>query len=146
VIVQAATELFLDRGYHATSIGQVAAASGVAVQMIYNSVGSKRELLSRVLDYAAAGERAPMLVPEFMRDSAEREPDPHRVVEQLVQFWRGALPRTAPIFRIIHEAAATVFAIGHPDTYRTLVLEGEWHERRWATWARTTLTAALLRD
>ena len=188
VIVQAATELFLKHGYHATSIVQIAAEAGVAVQTIYNSVGSKRELLSRVLDYAAAGERSPVPVPEFMRKQAEQEPDPHKIIEQLVEFWRGALPRTAPIFRMIREAAAVdpeaatlertratqrlrnyeiaaalleqraalrddlsveqaaaaIFAIGHPETYRALVLEGTWNERQWAAWARTTLTAALL--
>jgi len=188
VIVQAATELFLKHGYHATSIVQIAAEAGVAVQTIYNSVGSKRELLSRVLDYAAAGERSPVPVPEFMRKQAEQEPDPHKIIEQLVEFWRGALPRTAPIFRMIREAAAVdpeaatlertratqrlrnyeiaaalleqraalrddlsveqaaaaIFAIGHPETYRSLVLEGTWNERQWAAWARTTLTAALL--
>lgn len=112
------------------------------------------------------------------------------VVEQLIEFWGGALPRTAPVFRVIREAAAvdpdagaleraraaerlrnyetagallrrrgalrdglsveqaaaTIFAVGHPEIYRALVLEGNWHERRWATWARTTLTAPLLRD
>ena len=47
-----------------------------------------------------------MPVPQFMREQAESEPDPRRVIAQLVEFWRGALPRTAPVFRIIREAAA----------------------------------------
>ena len=55
VIVEAAARLFLERGYHRTSIGQIAQEAGVAVQTIYNSIGSKRDLLSRVLDFAAAG-------------------------------------------------------------------------------------------
>ena len=105
-IVEAAHSLFLKRGYHATSIGAVAAEAGVAVQTIYNSVGSKRDLLSRVLDYAAAGERAPMPVPVFMREQAEREPDPRAIIDQLVEFWRGGLERTAPVFRVIRQAAA----------------------------------------
>jgi AcrR family transcriptional regulator len=106
VIVEAASRLFLDHGYHATSIGRIAAEAGVAVQTIYNAVGSKRDLLSRVLDFAAAGERAPVPVPQFMREQAEREADPRRIVAQLVEFWRSALPRTAPVLRIIREAAA----------------------------------------
>ena len=106
VIVQAAARLFLERGYHATSIGQIAAEAGVAIQTIYNSVGSKRDVLSRVLDFAAAGERAPVPVAQFMREQAERESDPHRLIEQLVEFWHGALPRTAPVFRVLREAAA----------------------------------------
>jgi AcrR family transcriptional regulator len=188
VIVEAASGLFLEHGYHATSIGRIAADAGVAVQTIYNSVGSKRDLLSRVLDFAAAGERAPVPVPQFMHEQAESEPDPRRMIAQLVEFWRGALPRTAPVFRIIREAAAAdaeiavlergraaqrlgnyrhvaqllvdrdalrpgmtidaaaaaIFAIGHPETYRTLVLDGEWDEDVWADWLQTTLEAALL--
>jgi AcrR family transcriptional regulator len=188
VIVTTAAELFLERGYHATSIAQIAAGAGVAVQTIYNSVGSKRDVLSRVLDFAAAGARAPVPVPEFMRARAELEPDPHRIVEQLLEFWRGALPRTVPVFGVIREAAAvdseiaelersraaqrlrnyrtaatllkrrgglrpgltidqaaaTIFAIGHPETYRTLVLDGEWDQGRWVAWARRALRSALI--
>lgn len=189
MIVEAAAQLFLDRGYNATSISQIAGHAGVAVQTIYNSIGAKRDVLSRVLDFAAAGERAPVPVPQFMRDQTEREIDPSHIVEQLVEFWQGALPRTAPVFRIIRDAAAidpeaatldrdraaqrlrnyaiaarllaqrgalrdgltidqaaaTIFTIGHPDTYRTLVLDGNWDDQQWAAWARTALQAALIK-
>jgi hypothetical protein len=36
----------------------------------------------------------------------------------------------------IDQAAATVFAIGHPETYRTHVLDGDWDDDRWASWGR----------
>ena len=188
VIVEAASRLFLEHGYQATSIGRIASEAGVAVQTIYNAVGSKRDLLSRVLDFAAADERAPVPVPQFMREQAEREPDPRRIIAQLVESWRSALPRTAPVFRIIREAAASdpeiavlergraaqrlhnyrqaaqllagrdalrpgmtidgaaaaIFAIGHPETYRALVLDGDWDDDAWANWLQATLEAALL--
>lgn len=187
-IVEAAARLFVAHGYHATSIGRIASAAGVAVQTIYNSVGSKRDILSRVLDFAAAGEWAPVPVPQFMREQAERAGHASQIVAQLVEFWRTALPATAPVFRVIREAAAVdpdaaaleqsratqrlhnyreaarliadrgalrkeltieqaaaaIFAIGHPETYRTLVLEGEWDDDRWGAWARLALEAALL--
>jgi hypothetical protein len=41
-------------------------------------------------------------------------------------------------------AAATIFAIGHPETYRTVVIEGDWDAERWAAWARASLHNALL--
>jgi AcrR family transcriptional regulator len=191
VIVGAASRLFLEHGYHATSIGRIASEAGVAVQTIYNAVGSKRDLLSRVLDFAAAGERAPVPVPQFMREQAESDPDPdpRRIIAQLVEFWRSALPRTAPVFRIIREAAAAdpeiaalerdrsaqrlrnyqqaarlladrkalrpkmtiddaaaaIFAIGHPESYRALVLDGDWDDDDWSNWVQATLEAALLR-
>ena len=56
VVIEAASRLFLEHGYHATSIAGIASEAGVAVQTIYNSVGSKRDVLSRVLDFAAAGD------------------------------------------------------------------------------------------
>ena len=187
-IVEAAARLFLAQGYHATSIGRIATEAGVAVQTIYNSVGSKRDLLSRALDVAAAGQLAPVPVPQFMREQAEQERDPRRIIAQLVEFWHGALPRTAPIFRIIREvaatdpdiaalertrsaqrlsnyeqaarllaerdalrrgltikgAAATIFAIGHPEGYRALVLDGDWDDAEWCMWAQETLETTLL--
>lgn len=187
-IIEAAARLFADQGYHATSIGRIAAEAGAAVQTIYNSVGSKSDILSRVLDFAAAGERAPVPVAQFMREQAEQEPDPHRIIAQLVEFWCGALPRSAPVFRMIREAAtvdpdaaaleraraaqrlrnyghaarllderealragltvedaaAAIFAIGHPETYRALVLDGAWDNDRWAAWAQSALEAALI--
>ena len=106
VIVEAASRLFLEHGYHATSVGRIASEAGVVPQTIYNAVGSKRDVLSRVLDFAAAGERSPVPVPQFMREQAEAERDPRRILAQLVEFWRDAFPRTAPVFRIIREAAA----------------------------------------
>jgi AcrR family transcriptional regulator len=187
-IVEAASHLFLSRGYHATSIGRIAAEAGVAVQTIYNAVGSKRDILSRVLDFAAAGDRAPTPVAQFMREQAESEPDPRRIIAQLVDFWSRALPRTAPVFRIIREvaaadpeiaeleraragqrlanyshaaqlladrgalrrgmtideAAAAIFAIGHPETYRALVVDGAWDDAEWCAWVQKTLEQALL--
>jgi len=187
-IVEAALRLFLEGGYHATSIGAIAREAGVAVQTIYNSIGSKRDLLSSVLDFAAAGERAPTPVPAFMAEQAEREPDPRRIIAQLVEFWQGGLARTAPVFRVIRQAAAldpevaalerqraeqrlrnygnaarildergalrpglsrddaaaAIFAVGHPDIYRFFILEEGWEPERWADWVRECLYAALL--
>ena len=187
-IVEAAARLFTAHGYHATSIGRIAAEAGVVPQTIYNSVGSKRDVLSRVLDFAAAGERSPVPVPRFMLEQAEREPDPRRIIAQLVEFWRGALPRTAPVFRVIREAAAAdpeiaalerarsaqrlanyrlaagtlaergalrsgltieaaaaaIFALGHSETYRALVIDGDWDDAAWAVWVQSALEAALL--
>ena len=53
---------------------------------------------------------------------------------------RGALREDLTL----DQAAAAIFAIGHPETYRTLVLEGGWNERQWATWARSILQTTLL--
>src|ERR1700712_3111411 len=86
-IVEAASRLFLADGYAATSIAAIAREAGVAVQTIYNAIGPNRDALPPVLDSAAAGDHAPTPVPTFMREQAERETDPRRVVDLLVGFW-----------------------------------------------------------
>jgi AcrR family transcriptional regulator len=42
--------LFAEKGYAATSVAEVAAAAGASVQTIYDSVGSKAELVSALND------------------------------------------------------------------------------------------------
>jgi AcrR family transcriptional regulator len=41
-------------------------------------------------------------------------------------------------------AAALIHAIGNPEAYRLLVVDGGWAPERWAAWARDGLRAALL--
>ena len=106
VIVETAARLFIDRGYHAATLGEIAREAGVAIQTIYNSIGSKRDVLSKVLDYAAAGEHAPTPAPTFVLAQAEQEPDTHKILDQLVDFWRESRPRTAPFYKLLRQAAA----------------------------------------
>ena len=105
-IVSAAARLFFERGYHGAGIDEIAAAAGVAVQTIYNSVGSKRDLLVRVLDYAASGERAPTPVGEIARERIAGIDDPRKLVATVVSVSCGNFDRTIPVFRVIREAAA----------------------------------------
>jgi hypothetical protein len=44
----------------------------------------------------------------------------------------------------VKRAAATMYAVSHPEIYRELVLNGPWEDTLWATWARSTLRTALL--
>ncbi len=50
-ILEAAQQLFVARGYAATSVADVAAEAGVAIQTIYSSVGSKRPLVGSLADH-----------------------------------------------------------------------------------------------
>jgi AcrR family transcriptional regulator len=55
-VIAAAHELFVGRGYVSTTIGEVAAAAGVAVQTVYATFGNKPTLLHRVWDVAVGGD------------------------------------------------------------------------------------------
>ena len=61
-IVSAAGDLFVTRGYAATSLAEVAVAAGVARPTVFAVFGSKAALLRQVLDEALAGDDAPVPV------------------------------------------------------------------------------------
>jgi AcrR family transcriptional regulator len=63
-ILDAAAKLFVDPGYAATPLTAVAAEAGVAVQTLYAVFGSKRQLLSDLVDVTLAGDDEPVALPD----------------------------------------------------------------------------------
>src|SRR2546423_13263180 len=59
-VLLAAGELFVERGYGATTLQEVADRAGVAVQTIYFVFGNKRSLLKDVVDTSIAGDDEPV--------------------------------------------------------------------------------------
>jgi AcrR family transcriptional regulator len=55
-VVEAATRLFLEQGYGATSIKAVAEEAGVSAPTVYAQFESKAGILARVVDVAVAGD------------------------------------------------------------------------------------------
>ena len=55
-IVAAATQLFVEDGYGATTIDAVADAAGVSRKTVFTAVGGKLDLLNLALDWAVAGD------------------------------------------------------------------------------------------
>jgi AcrR family transcriptional regulator len=56
VILAAASKLFVDHGYGASTIQSIADEADVAVQTVYAIFGNKRSLLEQLLDVAIAGD------------------------------------------------------------------------------------------
>ncbi|WP_377272981.1 TetR/AcrR family transcriptional regulator [Peterkaempfera sp. SMS 1(5)a] len=50
LILQRATELFADRGYGLVTVADIASAAGVAAKTVFASVGSKGDILDRIVD------------------------------------------------------------------------------------------------
>lgn len=186
-IVAAAGRLMLERGYVASSIGAIAEEAGVAVQTIYNSVGNKADLLSAVLDVAAAGPDAPALVPSVMRQRVGGATSAPAIIRILADWFLEVNERTADVNRVIsqaaavdaeiaelerrraaarlhnygeaasslralrglrgglsdHEAAAAIWAVGHPQVFRTLVTELGWAPGAYRDWVEKTLRGSL---
>jgi AcrR family transcriptional regulator len=61
-VLAAAHDLFVARGYAATTIRAVAAAAGVSVPTVEQAFGTKRTLLKQVVDVARAGDDEPVAV------------------------------------------------------------------------------------
>ncbi|WNG85248.1 TetR/AcrR family transcriptional regulator [Mycobacterium sp. ITM-2016-00317] len=63
-VVTAAADLFVATGYGGTSVDAIAAAAGVSRKTVFTVVGGKAELLSSALDFAIAGDDAPVPLAE----------------------------------------------------------------------------------
>src|SRR5690242_15455181 len=89
-IVDGATELFVERGYAATTLDQIAKDAGVAVQTVYFHFRNKATVLKQILDVAAVGDDEP--VPLLDRPWARRvrdEPDARRALAIWMRNTRG---------------------------------------------------------
>jgi TetR/AcrR family transcriptional regulator, regulator of autoinduction and epiphytic fitness len=63
-ILDAAGKLFVDPGYAATPLTAVATEAQVAIQTVYAVFGSKRQLLSELIDVTIAGDDEPLTLPD----------------------------------------------------------------------------------
>lgn len=93
-------------GYVATSIAAIAAEAGVAVQTVYNAVGSKRDVLDAVLDRAASGSGSARSVPELMTQRVDGARSATEVVAVLADWFTEVHPRVLPILQLIRQADA----------------------------------------
>lgn len=63
-IVAAAADLFVTSGFAGTSVEAIAEAAGVSRKTVFTTVGGKTELLGLALDWAVAGDDAPVPLAE----------------------------------------------------------------------------------
>jgi AcrR family transcriptional regulator len=107
-IVDAATELFVSTGYGSTTLEQIAARAGVAVQTVYFHFGNKRTVLKEAVDVAAVGDDEPVaLLDRSWTDEVRAAPDARRVLELWVAHGREIQARVAPIMGVVRDAAVT---------------------------------------
>jgi AcrR family transcriptional regulator len=123
-IVEEATKLFLDNGFAATSIGQIADAAGVSAQTIYATFGSKAAVLGRAIDVAVVGDYAD--VPIFDRVSTLKTAAD---LTTYAGFLRTINERVAPLIRVMEQAAATDPSLG--ELRSTLIGRLRDDCRRW---------------
>jgi AcrR family transcriptional regulator len=81
-VVQAARELFADKGFRATTVAAIARRAGVSPESIYKTFGTKAALAKAVFDIVIAGDDAPVPVAERPdADAMRAEPDARRKID-----------------------------------------------------------------
>lgn len=112
-ILAAARELFVEHGYGATALQDVADRAEVAVQTIYFTFGNKRSVLKELVDITIAGDDEPMATmdrPWFREAMAAETADAH--LRQHVSGTRAILDRVAEISKMVGAATAMDPEIG----------------------------------
>ncbi len=106
-IIGAATRLFVEHGYGATSLQDVASEAGVAVQTIYFVFGNKRTLLKELVDVTIAGDGEPVATMDrpWFREALAAD-TAESLLRHVVKGTRGMLERVAPITRVLETATA----------------------------------------
>ncbi len=106
-VIEAATNLFISKGFTATTMADIARDAGVAMQSVYAAGRSKGDLLRAAVERAVAGDDEDVMVHD--RSAAAQmaqEPDPVRQVEIFVGAICDIQERSEPIQMAFREAAA----------------------------------------
>lgn len=107
-IIDAAGALFVEQGYGATTLQEIADRAGVAVQTIYFVFQNKPSLLKELVDVAIAGDDEPVSTmdrPWFAGVTAG--PTAESALAALVAGTRRTLERVAAIYEMVRAATAT---------------------------------------
>jgi len=127
-LISAASELFVQRGYAATTLADVAEQAGLAPRTLYLRFSTKAELLRRCIGAAIVGDTAP--VPLSERDwltAAMTAPTLQDRIAQMAAVTAQLMHRTGPLLDVARQAAAVDAEIaataqaGREDTRRALL-------------------------
>jgi AcrR family transcriptional regulator len=100
-ILRAARHLFAERGYAGTSVRDIARAAGVSAQTVYDSVGTKQELVARLNDHVDAEAGIAAIV-----QAARESDDPAEVAATQARITRSILEHCGDIVRALAGGAA----------------------------------------
>lgn len=106
LITATATRLFIERGYAATSMRDIAATAEVAEKTLYLTFGSKADLLRAVADQAIVGDDEPVPVAErrWFKDILAAS-DSRQVLQEWADHQERALGRLSDLIETVRAAA-----------------------------------------
>jgi AcrR family transcriptional regulator len=106
-IVEAAQRLFVDRGYAATTLAEIAEAAGVAPRTVYVRFGTKARLLDRCMGASVVGDLG--ATPLMQRPEVVAKFDAPRLEDRIsgfVQLATAIMQRTGALLVVAAQAAA----------------------------------------
>jgi AcrR family transcriptional regulator len=106
-ILAAATELFLEGGYLATTLEAVARRAQLATRTVYLRFGTKAALFKRVVDVAIVGDTEPVdvLGRDWMQAALTAPTAAERIAASAAA-GRQIMQRTGPLFAVAQQAAS----------------------------------------
>jgi AcrR family transcriptional regulator len=106
-IVDAAEALFIERGYVATTIDSIATRATVSPETVFSTFGTKRALLSELMDVSiSGGDDAPPILEQAWVQEMRSESDPRRRLQILATNGRSILERRWALDEVVRGAAA----------------------------------------
>ena len=104
-LVEAARALFVEHGYVATTLAQIARRAGVAERTVYVRFGTKASLFRRVVDHALVGDAEPIDVAHRPRTrDAMTAPTLAERLDALAEVSVGIAERAGPLFEVAAQA------------------------------------------
>lgn len=131
-LVGSASALFVERGYAATTLADVAEHADIAPRTLYLHFATKAELLLRCIGLAIAGDAEPIALAERpAMAEAMAAPTLDERVRLMASLTASLMERTGPLLDVAFQAGtsepsiAAAAAAGRADTRRTL--REFWH-------------------
>ncbi|MFB8004694.1 TetR/AcrR family transcriptional regulator [Nocardia sp. NPDC056000] len=122
----AATGLFVESGYAATTMREIARRAGVGERTLYDAFPNKFELFRHTIGVATVGDEEPVAVldrPEVL--AAQTDTDASAAIERLIEYTAGLFERAGDLIMVGIEAGAADAAMragseaAEADTYQT---------------------------
>ena len=105
-VIEAAKALFIENGYPATTLDSVAEAADVSLPTVYRLFGSKRALLSAVLDTSFGGDDQPVAFGDRPAvRAALSEADSQQMLDAFARIAREFMDRSSAILHVLASAA-----------------------------------------
>lgn len=107
-IAEAAGRLFIEQGYNAVTMTQIAAEAGVAADTVYAAIGPKPVLFRLLIERAISGEDEPVTAEErdYVR-AIRAEPEARGKLAIYARAIRLIQTRLAPLFLALQAAASS---------------------------------------